>query len=74
MMVFFQTRLEKILIWQKFSQTWEPDFNVCGDVSMNFTLDAEAIQDPFLLYMLFKLYMHFHSYGVNYRVIALPLA
>ena len=26
MMVFFQTRLGKILIWQKFSGTWESDF------------------------------------------------
>ena len=26
MMVFFQTRLEKTLIWQKFSETEESDF------------------------------------------------
>ena len=26
MMVFFQTRLSKILIWQTFSWTWESDF------------------------------------------------
>ena len=28
MMVFFQTRLVKILIWEKFSEAWESDFNV----------------------------------------------
>ena len=27
MMVFFQTRLGKILIWAKFSEMWESDFN-----------------------------------------------
>ena len=27
MIVVFQTRLGKILFWQKFSWTWEPDFN-----------------------------------------------
>ena len=27
MLVFFQTRLEKRLSWQKSSGTWEPDFN-----------------------------------------------
>ena len=26
-MISFRTRLGKILIWQKFSETWEPDFN-----------------------------------------------
>ena len=28
MMVFFWKRLGKILIWQKFSETWESDFNL----------------------------------------------
>ena len=27
-MVFFRTRLGKILIWKKFSETWEPDFKL----------------------------------------------
>ena len=27
MMVFFWTRLGKVLIWQKFSLMWEPDLN-----------------------------------------------
>ena len=28
MMVFFRTRLRKISIWQKFSETWESDFKI----------------------------------------------
>ena len=28
MMVFFRTRPGKILIWQKFSLTWESDFQI----------------------------------------------
>ena len=40
MMVFFHTRLEKFLIWQKFSETWESDFklNVTWEKMISFDL------------------------------------
>ena len=45
MMIFFQTRLTKILIWQNFSQTWESDFKwiVIAAVKLRASVTNEAI-------------------------------
>ena len=54
MMVFFQTRLKKILIWKNFSGTWGSDFNWLSKhkknvrssqpcISMNFVLNSAKI-------------------------------